>query len=167
MTLSEKTETAQLRKDFVTGRVLFYLSMGALFVAGALLLLYFYWNNNPYRPLILYNKNHVETNTIEVANSNKLVENGGIINLRFTGCKTLEARGVVTATLIGKTVKTPLVWPEEKSSVGCFENVVAAYGLPKLLNKEAKYIDFVVEYHVNPIRIVTVEFRTEEFGIRD
>jgi len=149
-------------------RLIYYLSMIVVILAVLCIAVWFYCCNFPYDPLIFKDEHGTETNIIRIANKDKIVHNGGYIELVFDFCKTVFADGEVEAHLVSQSSKALLVWPDERAREGCHKATLespAPFKLPPTINFEQKYIELKITYQVNPIRTVEEVVVTEEFTV--
>lgn len=79
-------------------------------------------------------------------------------------CKLKSVHGDVIARLVGEEFITRLTWPNDSSPAGCVINDVGIT-IPKKIDSDIYYVEFQVEYHINPQKTTTVILRSDKFKI--
>jgi hypothetical protein len=158
------TESKNITDKTLKVRIFFIIAMITLILSFATILLVYFWTFYPYDPLVLNGEKKVYTTRVKINNPGKQIENGGYLELKLNYCKTVDADADVQVYIVGIT-KVPLAWPKDSSQKGCV-NQILPIKMPVFLTKEPRHLEFVVDYHVNPIRTVTEVLETETFTIK-
>lgn len=130
-----------------------YLGLG---VCLAVIGLFLYWAVYPYDVLKIYN-NPVPVEPRQVRASQ-------LILLKPDFCKMSNVKGTVIMYLVLETKEVVLPSFTDSSEARC-EVTGLPVLVPKDLEKGRAHIRFVIRYHVNPIRVETEVFASQDFEI--
>jgi hypothetical protein len=154
----------QARRELLKSKLFFHFSITVLGLSILTMSVIIYWLTAPYDPLVF--KDTTPEGYIKVENRDSIRNNEFIkLNVHFE--KTVEERGTIEAYIVG-TVRSELALqnPREASHKGVVD-YDAIFQLPEFNTLEPRYIEFVITYQVNPLRIVTETIRTETFPIKE
>ncbi len=138
-----------------------YFRAVLLIIACAMmtLLVFIYWLNYSYDPLVI--------NKLPVPVSKTVVKQGDYQEMVFSYCKSIGNTDHINRYLVTKTVTVIIPPPDQIGNTpkGCRDNVVVPIPISKISEIGEAQIHWVVEYRVNPIRVITEEFDSETFTI--
>lgn len=149
------TPEEQMKKghlSWVLYRIAF-IGLGFCFLLSCLLI---FWGVYPYNVLDVKNP--------PVPAHPQQVKAGNVVFLETDFCKHTSSQGRVNMFLILSTKEVTLPSFTDTSKKRC-EVVQFPFIVPKDLEKGRAHVRFVIEYHVNPIRIITEVFSSREFEI--
>lgn len=143
--------------QFVRSRIFFYASMTVLSIGMGFVILIFYWYNAPYK--ILEIKNH------PVPVIPKEVNGLRYVTAIFDFCKHKKIEGKVEVSLVSTQTELPLPDYDEVTKPGCQNGLEAPLPIPPQTATGVYHYHYIVTYHPNPLRTITVEFDTQEFSV--
>lgn len=79
-------------------------------------------------------------------------------------CKVFNAKGKVSAKLVGKQSIIEIPFPDEKSEIGCVKSDVPIV-VPSYALDDTYYFSFTIRYQLNPIKTKTVHIRSQPFEV--
>ncbi|MBU0847061.1 hypothetical protein KKH23_07695 [Patescibacteria group bacterium] len=126
-----------------------------LFTTAFIIALVAYWMFYPYRL--------VEFETpMEVINSP--VRRGEVVNYRLKFCKFTDLQPVISRRLINNfTIALPSLSPQ--SGKGCVDLISSSTIVPAHLPAGKYKLEMSSSYQVNPLRVITIPYETEEFDV--
>lgn len=150
---------AQIHKDLSNTRRMFYVCIGVIGLAIASMMLFAYWKTAPYDVFEL------KQYKADVA-PDPVVGNGlETMTVSFDYCKYSPLTAVVTRTLIGSRIEIALPVDHQRPlDTGC-GRAERSFLIPKINNTGTYHIHYHVEYTVNPVRKVYVDYDTQDFEI--
>lgn len=124
--------------------------------------LFFFWSLYPYNPLKV-------CNDMEVLNENKTVCIGDTLIYEMEYISNSKITPTLDKTLVDGLIfhlsETRAYAPEDKKNIGIPQTVTASVVIPETAPEGRFYLHIDALYGVNPIRDITVSFKTEEFDI--
>lgn len=142
------------------------INLAIIFIGGALIIyLYFFQGSNP----VELESNVVKTVEPFRNEEGKVIPKhtfytGELLTYEFNFCKNVK----VPAKMYGAyydTVKIDMPMVEVNSEKGCQERIASYYKIPAILPSAKYHFEVRLVYQVNPLREVTVTYKTEDFNI--
>jgi len=115
-----------------------------------------YWQIAPYNILEAKEGNYTLDKTV--------YKQGEDFPIHFEICKNMEIEEDIYGTFIDGVIYSI---PDNSSNfdVGCYSTYISSVNIPDNLPAGTYVYEETVIYHVNPLRIVTYTFTTEEFEV--
>ena len=137
-------------------KVLFWFGIITLTFSFASLSVVLYWLNVPYKT--------VEIEIFKAVNSP--IKQGDIVRLQVRYCKYTDKSELVNRYIVGE--KTVVQIPPRdiigRTPAGCSEQIQFVE-LPTMLEPGMKRLKYEVDYQLNPLRLIQLEFESEPFEV--
>ena len=128
--------------------------LAIFFFCSMVFLLFLSWWVYPYKTIEMEQPYHILTKT---------VEQGGLLKYEINYCKYTDVNPRVNRQFIdGIIYATPEATAVIKKGCGTIINTI---GIPHNLPNGNYKLKSIVSYEMNPIRIITHEYITEEFSV--
>jgi hypothetical protein len=137
----------------------YYFGSAVLLLALGVALLFFFWTLQPTNVLVIKNQ--------PIPAKYGLFNGQRTVDTIFNYCKTGDTTGQLSYDFVSTTTVIAGPVNPAASNSGCKDGVHIPVAIPKQAPPDTYHIHWNVSYRLNPIRIVTVQWDTQDFKVTD